>query len=44
MREYVEDKFFVSFLIFIGIFTYFIGINNNRQMKNENNNMVYVEK
>lgn len=46
MREYVEDKLFLSFLVFVGVFTYFIGMTNNRQMKegNNNNNIVYVEK
>lgn len=44
MREYVEDKFFVSFVILLGCFTYFMGINNNKQLKEENNNIIYVEK
>ena len=44
MKEYVENKLFISFLIFIGSFTYFVGINNNRQMKDDTNNRVYVEK
>ena len=45
MKECVQDKFFISFLIFIGGFSYFIGLSNNKQIKEvENNNIYYVEK
>jgi len=43
MKEYVENKLFISFLIFMGSFTYFVGITNNKQMKDENK-VTYVEK
>ena len=33
MKECVQDKFFISFLIFIGGFSYFIGLSNNKQIK-----------
>lgn len=43
MKEYVENKMFIVFIIFMGSVTYLVGINNSKQMKAENNT-VYVEK